>query len=95
MNLDEALAVYAYQAAEIERLTAEVQSKNDQIGKIYTICNEKAVIQNANDHLRAALKGIAEYCSGDDRTLGALQRLAAIRNTAEQAIRTDEQGERT
>jgi len=95
MNLDEALAVYAYQAAEIERLTAEVQSKNDQIGKIYTVCNEKAVIQNTNDHLRAALKGIAEYCSGDDRTLGALQRLAAIRNTAEQAIRTDEQGERT
>ena len=46
------------QAAEIERLTAEVQSKNDQIGKIYTVCNEKHILQNANDRLRAALNEI-------------------------------------
>ena len=46
------------QAAEIERLTAEVQSKNDQIGKLYTVCNEKHILQNANDRLRAALNEI-------------------------------------
>ena len=48
------------QAAEIERLTAEVQSKNDQIGKLYTVCNEKAVFQNANERLREALKPFAD-----------------------------------
>lgn len=41
--------------------------------------------------LRATLKGIAEYCSGDDRVLGAIERLAAVRNTAEQALRALEQ----
>lgn len=35
-----------------------------------------------NARLRASLKGIAEFCSGDDRTLSAIGRLASIRNTA-------------
>lgn len=39
-----------------------------------------------NEKLRAALKGIAEYCSGDGMPLGAIERLAAIRNTATRAI---------
>lgn len=37
---------------------------------------------NAHDMLVKTLEGIAEYCSGDDRTLGALHRLTSIRNTA-------------
>ena len=37
--------------------------------------------------LRAALKGIAEYCSTDgDSPLGAIARLVAVRNTAERAL---------
>lgn len=34
------------------------------------------------DTLVKALQGIAEFCSGEDTTLGALSRLASIRNTA-------------
>lgn len=52
---------------------------------------ERAGLIAENARLRAALKGIAEYCSGDDRTLGAIARLATIRNTAEQAARAHEQ----
>lgn len=44
-----------------------------------------------NVKLRHALKGIAEFCSGDDTTLGAIARLAHIRNTVDQAMRRDEQ----
>lgn len=44
-----------------------------------------------NVRLRAALKGIAEYCSGDDPSRGATARLAAVGNTAEQALRALEQ----
>ena len=36
--------------------------------------------------LREALSGIAEYCSGDGRPLGAIDRLVAVRNTAERAL---------
>lgn len=39
----------------------------------------------------AALKGIAEYCSADGAPLGAMERMIAIRNTAEQALRDHEQ----
>ncbi len=36
--------------------------------------------------LREALSGIVEYCSGDGRPLGAIDRLVAVRNTAERAL---------
>ena len=39
------------------------------------------------DRLRKVLLGIAEYCSGEDQTLGAIARLVSIRNTAQQALR--------
>jgi hypothetical protein len=43
------------------------------------------------ERLRALLKGVAEYCSGDDRTLGAIKRLATIRNTVDRALINHEQ----
>lgn len=46
-----------------------------------------AKLEAENERLVAVLKGIAEYCSGDGAPLGAIARLAAIRNTAEQALR--------
>lgn len=42
---------------------------------------------NNHDALVKALEGIAEFCSEDATTLGAIARLASIRNTAEQALR--------
>jgi hypothetical protein len=33
--------------AEIERLTDEVASKSEQIGKLYKVCNERDVLKNA------------------------------------------------
>ncbi len=38
------------------------------------------------ERLTKLLNGIAEYCSGDDRTLGAIERLATIRNTVDRAL---------
>lgn len=38
------------------------------------------------EKLRAALTGIAEYCSGDGHPLGAIERLIAVRNTALRAL---------
>lgn len=43
------------------------------------------------ERLRATLKGIAEFCSGDGRPLGAIERLATIQNTADRAVRAFEQ----
>lgn len=39
--------------AEIDRLRAEINSKSEQIGKLYRVCNER-------DVLRAALKPFAD-----------------------------------
>lgn len=36
--------------------------------------------------LERELRGIAEYCSTDHGTLGAIARLAAVRNTAARAV---------
>lgn len=44
-----------------------------------------------NARLRRTLASIAEYCSGEDQTLGAIKRLVSIRNTAEQALREHQQ----
>lgn len=41
--------------------------------------------------LRKVLNDIAEYCSGDGLPLGAIERLASIRNIAYRAALTDEQ----
>lgn len=43
------------------------------------------------ERLTATLKGIAEFCSGDGRPLGAIERLVAIQNTADRALRALEQ----
>lgn len=46
-------------------------------------CRAHLAMRNSDiQALVKALEGIAEYCSGDDTTLGALHRLASIRNTA-------------
>lgn len=38
------------------------------------------------ERLRHALKGIAEYCSGDNNTIRAIDLLATIRNAADRAL---------
>jgi hypothetical protein len=63
----------------------------EAFAKIAALTARAEKAERENVALRAALKGIAEYCSGDDRTLGAIERLISIRNTAERAVRADEQ----
>lgn len=53
----------------------------------YGAADAFAVAAKALPGLVKALEGIAEFCSSDASTLGAVERLAHIRNTAEQAIR--------
>jgi lipocalin len=49
-------------ADDCARLTAEVTSKSEQIGKLYRVCNERDELRNDNERLRAALKPFAhEY----------------------------------
>lgn len=38
------------------------------------------------ERLQRILVGIAEYCSGDGQPIGAIERLTAIRNTANRAV---------
>jgi hypothetical protein len=45
-----------------------------------------------NSRLRRTLLGIAEFCSTDGSTLGALERLAHIRNTADRVLRDEQNG---
>lgn len=81
----------------VERLRGKVRVPvNDGAGLLNgldyferTFPTSKAAMEAADEieRLRAVLTGIAEYCSGEDRTLGAIKRLVAIRNTAEQAVR--------
>jgi len=49
-----------------------------------TAANAAFIVTAVNCHemLVKTLEGIAEFSSGDDATLGALSRLASIRNTA-------------
>jgi hypothetical protein len=46
--------------------------------------NAELIVKAVNNHdaLVKALKGIADFCSADAITLGAISRLTAIRNTA-------------
>lgn len=47
--------IWSQAIVEIERLRAEVQSKNEQIGTLYKVCNERDIIKNASGRLHAAL----------------------------------------
>ncbi len=57
--------------AEIERLRTECQSKSDQIAKLHSVCNEKAVLTNANERLRAALKPFADFADKAEQFVAA------------------------
>lgn len=61
--------------AEIERLQKLATEQGQEI----------ALTRERDERLEAALRGIAEFCSGDGRPLGAIERLVAARNTAERA----------
>lgn len=76
--------VYSDAIAEVERL----QGERDGIELELIRMAEK------NEDLRMTLRGISEYCSGEHQVLGAVGRLIAIRNTAEQALRAHEQSTR-
>jgi phage shock protein A len=95
-------AAVAGSAAEIAQLRAENERLKRQLGEIKSEAAElatglrralvdAATFQARSERLGAALKGIAEYCSADGSTLGAIERLIAIRNTAERALRAVEQ----
>jgi hypothetical protein len=64
----------------------EIERLQDAKRRALAIADERAKenvrLRAERDALVKALEGIAEYCSGDDTTLGALHRLASIRNTA-------------
>lgn len=70
-----------------ERLVLEAISHLRAFSDQDTTLRDRIACQEAEiERLRAALRGIAEFCSGDDSTLGAIGRLASIRNTAERAL---------
>ena len=69
----------------IDELEADLKAAI-ALGRAYAAVNVK------HDALAKTIKGIAEFCSGDDTTLGALHRLASIRNMADAAISTHQQG---
>jgi len=48
------------------------------------LANAAFIVKAVNNHdaLVKALEGVAEFCSADTTTLGAISRLTAIRNTA-------------
>ncbi len=91
----EVAAVVLEQAAEIERLQEDAKQQERVIAGLNKQLTEQFALSTkyvgVSERLRAALKGIAEYCSGDGQPLGAIERLAAIRNTAEHAVRALEQ----
>lgn len=68
----------------LDAKTAEGYSDNTSFDVVW------ANMRAERDTLKRALEGIAEYCSGDDATLGAIARLASIRNTADRALRAND-----
>lgn len=77
-------------AADIERLTRDASFwKAERDAAV----NHAVTYGPEIERLTRELKGIAEFCSGDDPTLGAIARLAHIRNTAERATAHRNQGE--
>lgn len=80
------------EAAHIERAMREAADEIERLIVAKAQQTAQADLRSAeNVKLRHVLKGIAEFCSGDDTTLGAIARLAHIRNTVDQAMRRDEQ----
>jgi hypothetical protein len=77
--------------AEVERLRALAADYAALNTRCNSVVDRLSGAQDKIERLLAALKGIAEYCSGDGRPLGAIERLAAIQNTANQAVRHYEQ----
>jgi hypothetical protein len=69
-------------ADEIERLR-----KNRWPEMAGRLKGENEVLMLQNKRLKVALMSIAAYCSSDGTILGAIERLAAIRNKAEQALK--------
>lgn len=65
------------EARERDHLRARAENKNAALNEAMAEVGR----------LRSVLTGIAEYCSGDDRSLGAVVRLASVHNTARQALR--------
>ncbi len=65
-------------AVEIKRLQAEVESKSEQIGKLYKVCNERDVLKNllgrARHHIEAALS-----LTEDNRLALAVQGRSMVR----------------
>lgn len=105
-NVDELWRYARHLEAENERLHETLALQTE--GAVRTCADNerlRALSQNnakswdtivrERDALRAALKGIAEFCSGDDTTLGAISRLAHIRNTADRAVTGGQRGNET
>jgi hypothetical protein len=83
---------------EIDRLTRDLQAARAEATEVTRLrsyneglAKNVTELEAQNERLRDLLKGVAEYCSGDDRTLGAIQRLATIRNTVDRAMLSFEQ----
>lgn len=68
-------------ADEIERLRAE----NKRLVEACARCGLEG------ERMHTLLKGIGEFCSGDNRTLGAIERLAHIQNTVVRELARHEQ----
>lgn len=77
--------------AEIARIVRGADDK-DNVDKARAW--DAIAVKNAEiERLRAALKGIAEYCSTDGSPLGAIARLTAIRNTADRVLAHEQRGQ--
>jgi hypothetical protein len=67
-------------------VAANITEAADRIQQLEAECNRWVEVSIAEDARkvawRKALEGIAEFCSSDATTLGAIERLAHIRNTA-------------
>lgn len=66
------------------------QEAADELARVKWLAeNKNAALNEAMaevERLRSVLTGIAEYCSGEDRSLGAVVRLASVHNTAQRAL---------
>ncbi len=77
-------------AAESHQVLQEARQDRDEIKRLRQDRGDCQMVMDGQqaeiERLRAALTGIAEFCSGDGNTLGAVGRLVSIRNTAERAL---------
>ena len=72
-----------------QEFVLRAMSKNYSPGNLWDALDLEACAKAADEiaRLRKMLQDISEFCSGEDQALGAIKRLTAIRNSAEQAIR--------